>query len=200
MVTAAAIRNRPLRYDPRGTRSLGWWGMSLVVVTEASFFAYLLFSYFYLASQQRGAWPPSGPPDLALTLPNTIILLASSAVLIWADKGIRGGSLARLRWGMLGTVVLGVIFIVIQTIEYSHKSFGPSTDVYGSLFYTITGFHGAHVCVGLIMLIVVLVRAWTTGYTAERHLPVKTVALYWHFVDVVWLAVFCSLYLSPRLR
>lgn len=190
---------RSLVYDPRGTRSLGWWGMTMVVATEAAFFAYLLFSYFYLSSQQRGAWPPAGAPDLALTLPNTLILLMSSAALIWADHGMRAGSLARLRWGLLATIVLGVLFVVIQGIEYSHQSFGPATNVYGSLFYTITGFHGAHVCVGLIMLIVVLVRAWRTGYTAERRVPVRVVALYWHFVDAVWIAVFCSLYLAPRL-
>jgi heme/copper-type cytochrome/quinol oxidase subunit 3 len=83
-------------------------------------------------------------------------------------------------------------------VEYSHKQFTPATDAYGSLFFTITGFHGAHVAVGLLMIAVVAVRAWLGHFSERRHLAVTNVSWYWHFVDVVWLAVFTSLYLSPR--
>jgi heme/copper-type cytochrome/quinol oxidase subunit 3 len=105
----------------------------------------------------------------------------------------------RLRLGMLITLVLGIIFLVIQGIEYSKKDFALQSNAYGSLFFTITGFHGAHVFVGLLFNVVVQLRAWLGHFSAERHLAVTNAALYWHFVDVVWLVVFTSLYLVPHL-
>lgn len=104
-----------------------------------------------------------------------------------------------LRIGLLVTLVLGVVFLRIQLHEYQRNHFTPQTDAYGSLFYTITGFHGAHVAVGLLMIAVIQIRAWLGHFGVRRHEAVSNVALYWHFVDIVWLAVFTSLYLSPRL-
>jgi heme/copper-type cytochrome/quinol oxidase subunit 3 len=196
MATAAHQLGLPVSSTDR--RSPGWWGMVLVIATEAGFFAYLLFGYFYLASLARGPWPPSGAPSLRLALPNTIILIASSVTMWWADSGIRRGAQRRLRAGLAVTFVLGVVFLSLQGVEYARATFTPATDAYGSLFFTITGFHGAHVAAGLIMNVVVQVRAWANHFTAERHLAVANVAMYWHFVDVVWLVVFLSLYLSPR--
>lgn len=200
MTTPGALpaRSLGLPTNPADHRSPGWWGMVLVIATESAFFAYFLFGYFYLASMANGAWPPSGKPDLALALPNTIILLASSVAFWWGESGIRHGSQRRLRAGLLITLLLGVTFLVIQSIEYHHQRFTPATNAYGSLFFTITGFHGAHVAVGLLMNIVVQVRAWLGHFSAERHLAVTNAGLYWHFVDVVWIVVFVSLYLSPR--
>lgn len=172
--------------------------MVLIITTEAMLFAYLLFAYFYLASMAKTAWPPSGAPELALVLPNTIILLASSGTMWWAESGIRAGSQLRLRLGMLGTLLLGLVFLVIQGIEYSRKGFALQANAYSSLFFTITGFHGAHVFVGLLFNIVVQIRAWLGHFTANRHLAVTNAAMYWHFVDVVWLVVFTSLYLVPH--
>lgn len=196
MTTIATPAALPL--GNRLTRSPGWWAMVWVIATEGALFAYLLFSYFYLASQSRGPWPPDGPLDLKLALPNTVLLVISSLVLIWAERGIERGERMRLRIGLLVTFVLGLIFVVIQGIEWSHKSFGPSSSAFGALFYTVTGFHGAHVILGLLMLLVVQVWAWMGTFTAERHLAVTNAAMYWHFVDVVWLCVFVSLYLTPR--
>jgi heme/copper-type cytochrome/quinol oxidase subunit 3 len=173
--------------------------MALLIATEASLFGYLLFSYFYLASMARGAWPPAGPPELRLALPNTGILLLSSGAMWWAESGICRGRSGRLLGGLLLALALGVAFLAIQVVEYRHQTFGPSTDAYGSLFYTITGFHGAHVALGLLMIAVVALRAALGHFSAGRHLAVTNVSWYWHFVDVVWLAVFASLYLSPRL-
>ena len=197
MTTAAVARRLPVDADGPGTT--GAWGMMLLISTEAALFVYLLFSYFYLGSMARGgAWPPSGPPDLRLALPNTLLLLASSGTMWWAESGIRRGRQGRLRGGLLVTLVLGVIFLGIQLAEYREKHFTPRTDAYGSLFFTITGFHGAHVAVGLLMILVVSVRAWRRHFTQRHHLAVTNVSWYWHFVDVVWLVVFTSLYLSPR--
>ena len=196
MATAAAQLERPPR---AGARSTGFWGMVLLIATEASLFAYLLFSYFYLGSTATGPWPPEGPPSLRLVLPNTLVLLLSSGTMYWAESGIRRGVGTRLRAGLVATFVLGAIFLAVQGLEYSKKQITPTTHAYGSLFFTITGFHGAHVAVGLLMIAVVALRAFLGHFDARRHEAVTNVSWYWHFVDLVWLAVFTSLYLSPRL-
>jgi heme/copper-type cytochrome/quinol oxidase subunit 3 len=180
-------------------RTPGFWGMMLLIATEASLFAYLLFSYFYLGSMATGPWPPDGSPSLKLVIPNTILLLLSSGTMYWAESGIRRGEKGRLRIGLLATLLLGIVFLVIQGIEYSKKHFTPTTSAYGSLFFTITGFHGAHVFVGLLMIAVISVRAFLGHFGAGRHEAVTNVSWYWHFVDVVWLCVFTSLYVSPYL-
>ena len=180
-------------------RTPGFWGMMLLIATEASLFAYLLFSYFYLGSMATGPWPPDGSPSLKLVIPNTILLLLSSGTMYWAESGIRRGVTGRIRIGLLATLLLGIVFLVIQGIEYSKKHFTPTTSAYGSLFFTITGFHGAHVFVGLLMIAVISVRAFLGHFGAGRHEAVTNVSWYWHFVDVVWLCVFTSLYVSPYL-
>jgi cytochrome c oxidase subunit I+III len=182
-----------------GRHSVGWWGMVAAIATEGSFFIYLLFSYFYLGSISLNPWP-SQVPRFGLPLLNTIILLSSSVVVWWAERGIIAGKPTRLRVGLAITLGLGVIFLALQGVEYRREALSPTHDAYGSLFYTITGFHGAHVFVGLIMLAVVLVRATRDDFSAPRHEAVSNVAIYWHFVDAVWLAVFTSLYVTPHLR
>jgi heme/copper-type cytochrome/quinol oxidase subunit 3 len=174
--------------------------MTWTVITEASLFAFFLFAYFYLGSISKGPWPTSGAPSLSLALPNTIILLASSATYYWAQSSIERGNQAGLRIGLFITFLLGLTFVVIQCIEYHNKSFSPTSDAYGSLFFTITGFHGAHVVVGLIMNIFVQVLAWRGHFTAERHVAVENAGLYWHFVDAVWIVVYTCLYLVPYFR
>ena len=195
---AAAAGPVRLPVGGSGPRALGWWGMVWVIATEAAFFAYLLFSYFYLASMTREAWPPEGAPELRLAVPNTVILLASSGAIWLAERGMRGGSRGRLHSGLVATLVLGIAFVAIQAVEFSHKAFGPDRDAYGSLFFTILGFHGAHVVAGLVMVAFATALAWSRGDRAAR-VTLRNVAMYWHFVDAVWLAVFTSLYLSPRL-
>jgi cytochrome c oxidase subunit III len=184
----------------RTVREPASWGMVLLITTEASLFAYLLFSYFYVASQARASWPPGGPPSLHLALPNTFVLLASSIAMWWAEAGIRSGERVRLARGLLITLILGAIFLSVQVVEYRGLPFSPGTDAHGSLFYVITGFHSAHVAVGLLMIAVVLLRTWLGHFSLGRHLAVTVTSWYWHFVDIVWLAVFTTLYLSPRLR
>jgi heme/copper-type cytochrome/quinol oxidase subunit 3 len=194
----AAVATARLPVGGSGPRALGWWGMVWVIATEAAFFAYLLFSYFYIASMAREAWPAEGAPALRLALPNTAILLASSGAIWLAERGMRGGSRARLRLGLAATLALGIAFLAIQAVELSHQSFGPGRDAYGSLFFTILGFHGAHVLAGVVMVAFATVLAWSRGDRPAR-VTLHNVAMYWHFVDAVWLAVFATLYLSPRL-
>jgi heme/copper-type cytochrome/quinol oxidase subunit 3 len=173
--------------------------MLAVVATEASFFCYLLFSYFYLGSISTNPWP-SQVPRFGLPLLNTGILLSSSVAVWWGDRGIRAGKPRRLHIGIALGVGLGALFLALQGVEYSRETLSGTRDAYGSLFYTITGFHAAHVLVGLLMLGVVLTRAFLGHFGAERHEAVSNAALYWHFVDAVWLAVFTSLYVSPFVR
>lgn len=173
------------------------WAMRLLILTEACYFASLLFSYWYLAAINP-RWPPPGRhPALDIAIPNTVILLSSSVTLLWGEAGMRKGDRRRFRIGLTATFVLGVIFVSLQGLEWTRQSFSASSGIWGSLFYTITGFHGAHVIVGLIMNLVVQWWLWRGAFTRERHQFVSNAAIYWHFVDIVWLFVFTSLYIIP---
>jgi heme/copper-type cytochrome/quinol oxidase subunit 3 len=183
------------------TRASGWWAMIFTVFTEASLFAYLLFSYFYLAVQPHlpGTFPQGGAPDLTLALPNTIILLASSAAVGWAQFGIEHGSRWRLVTGLGLGAALGLVFLVIQYFEWVQKPYGLSSSPYSSLYFTITGFHMAHVVVGFFMLLALTYWSWRGYFNRVRYAHIHIGALYWHFVDAVWLAVFFTFYLTPLL-
>lgn len=189
----------PLPVSPVGRRASGWYGMLFLIATEAALFVYLLFSYFYLGSQSPGAWPPSGAPDLLVAGFNTAVLLASSVAAWWAQGGIERGDSRRLLAGLAIAFSLGAVFVGVQVHEWLGKSFSPATNAYGSLFFTITGLHIAHVVVGLLILLCLILWAALGRFSAERHDHVTIGILYWHFVDLVWLAVFATLFLTPRL-
>ena len=192
---------RALPRDLAGPRSPGWWGVVLLIANEAALFGALLTGYFYLRASAP-AWPLGGlePPDLVLPGLNTVLLLTSSAAIAWAEHSVIHDHRGRLRLGLALAFILGAAFVAVQAVEYSRETFAPQVNAYSSLFYTITGFHGAHVAVGLLMLIVVFIRAMRGHFAAGRYEAVSNVAIYWHFVDVVWLAVFTSLYVTPYLR
>jgi heme/copper-type cytochrome/quinol oxidase subunit 3 len=182
-----------------GRRASGWWGMWCLIATEAALFSYLLFSYFYLASQSHGGWLP-GMPKLRLALPNTLILIASSFVLRWGETGIRKGSRARLLMGLGGAFLLGCVFAALQTLEWKAKTFYLSDSAYASSYFITTGFHMAHVLGGLMALAILFLWAALGKFDAQRHAAVTIGGLYWHFVDVVWLAVFATFYVLPYLH
>jgi heme/copper-type cytochrome/quinol oxidase subunit 3 len=187
-----------------GPRSFGWWGMVWLIATEATLFAMLIASYFYLRFRSGPVWPPEPleRPDLGLPIVMTVILLSTTIPVHWAESGIKKGKQTRLRLGLGLGFLLGAIFLGITWgIEWPEKlhEFEPTTNAYGSLFYTITGFHGLHVLVGLLMSLWTQVRAWQGAFDEHRHLTVQNFAMYWHFVDIVWIFVFSTIYLSPRL-
>lgn len=181
--------------DRRGT-----WGMLLFIVTEACLFVLLFFSYFYLGHVSRGPWPPE-PPKITLALVMLAVLLLSSATLHWGERAEQQGSTASARIGVLLTVLLGAGFIVLQVFEYREhlKTLLPTTDAYGSIFYTITSFHGLHLLLGLLMLVYVLLLPEIGSAHKPPHRSLTNAALYWHFVDAVWVLIVAVLYVAPRM-
>jgi cytochrome c oxidase subunit III len=183
-----------------GTRSNGWWAMLFIILTEGALFAYLLFAYYYLSIQPHTAdWPPGGPPSMHLALPNTFILIASSVVAWWAEEGAKRNRNFQLSFGLFIAFLLGGVFVGIQLLEWHNKPYGLSTSTYSSLYFTITGFHMAHVVVGLLMLAALVLWSSFGMFDRWRHAPVSIGVIYWHFVDAVWLAVFLTFYVTPLL-
>jgi len=195
-----AVPVETLPVGAKGKDSVGWWGVLCLIATEGCLFAYLLFSYFYIAVQRGPGWSPEPHPPLTLAGPNTVILLASSVAAWWGEGGAKRGQRGRHLGGLAIAIVLGAIFLVVQVFEWKAKGFGPSAGSYASLYFTTTGFHMAHVIVGLGLLSVVLVWSALGYFTPRRFEPVSISIVYWHFVDAVWLAVFTSLYVTPHLR
>ncbi len=183
--------------------SLGWWGMVFFIASESLLFANLIAGYLYLRVR-AGTWPPPGGPQLDrpffvggsnfLIAINTVILLGSSVPMIFAGRAVRSGRLKNLPWLILTTIVMGAIFLSLQAVEYATNGFGPADGVLGSTFYTLTGFHGAHVLVGLIFLLINFFRALRGQFSKEKHFGMEAGEMYWHFVDIVWIFVFTLVY------
>lgn len=201
---ATAVQTKNLPHHSEGPRSFGWWGMVWLIATEATLFAALIATYFFLRFRAGPVWPPDGiaKPTVELPLIMTAILLSSSIPVHWAEAGIRKGHQARLKLGLGVGFLLGAVFMAITFgVEWPEKlhEFTPQTNAYGSLFFTITGFHGLHVLVGLALSAWTQVRAWRGAFDEHRHVTVQNFVMYWHFVDVVWIFVFSTIYLSPHL-
>ena len=156
----------------------------------------------------EGAWPTNGPGDIggvfetipAFGIPfiNTIILVSSGGTVTLAHWALKMNDRRKLCWWLLATVALGVLFIVLQAFEFSH-AYGDlnltlGSGVYGSTFFMLTGFHGMHVTIGAIMLLVMLLRSMKGHFTPEHHFAFEAAAWYWHFVDVVWIGLFIFVY------
>lgn len=199
------------------------WSMSWFIFSEVMFFAAFFGALFYmrvitipeLGDLQNkilwpnftADWPVAGPgmkeefsPMGAWGIPaiNTLILLTSGATVTWAHWALKMNNRAQLNIGLFLTVVLGVVFLFMQAYEYHHAytemNLTLHTGAYGSTFYMLTGFHGFHVTVGTIMLIVILIRCLRGHFTPEHHFAFEAVSWYWHFVDVVWLGLFVVVY------
>jgi len=174
-------------------------GMLLFISSEVMFFGGLFATYFSARASFAGSWgPPSGAPELEILpvpLPITLILLSSSLTMHWAVRAIGRGDSGRLRLWLVVTLGLGLLFLAGQAYDYTTLGFGISDGVYGTVFYTLTGFHGAHVFGGVVGLSILAARAGQGQFSARNHVAVEAVSYYWHFVDVVWVALFTTLYL-----
>jgi cytochrome c oxidase subunit III len=175
--------------------------MMLFIASEVMFFAALFGAYFN-AKATLPVWPPKGYEDILQLFPvpliATAILLTSSLTMQWATSRIRRGDRTGLNRALAVTLILGVTFLVIQLYDYwellTVEGFGIDSGIYGTLFYTMTGFHGAHVLGGVIGLAVILSRGLAGQFTSRHHVAVEAVHYYWHFVDIVWVLLFLVLY------
>jgi cytochrome c oxidase subunit III len=184
------------------TRESGWWGMLLFIATEATIFGVLFATYFYLRFRNMPVWPPDGikQPTLGLPVLMSVLLLSSSIPMHMAEIGVKKGRQAWLQAGLAASFLLGAGFLVIMLgLEYPEKlkEFTGRTNVYGSLFFLITGLHGSHVFVGLVMNAWAQVKAARGRFDQAHHLTMLNVAAYWHFVDAIWIFVFLTIYFSP---
>jgi len=176
-------------------------GMLLFIVSEIMFFFAFFWAFFHSSFNPSivlgGVWPPYGITILdpwAIPLLNTIILLSSGATVTWAHHAIVWGSQTQAASALFFTVILALIFTALQGYEYVSAPFSISDSVYGSTFYMATGFHGFHVFVGTCFLAVCFGRLYFNHFTREHHFGFEAAAWYWHFVDVVWLFLFLTIY------
>lgn len=181
--------------DPVEARRSMLLGVKLGIASEVMLFGALFAAYFVVRADSP-SWPPPGleRPELLLPGLNTILLVTSSVTMqmaVWAIG--RDDRRRSLRW-MTATLVLGTIFLFIQGYEFANNGFGLKNGVFGSTFYTITGFHGAHVFVGLLLIAMVANRTRRGLVSGSRHTAVEAASYYWHFVDAVWLFVIATLY------
>jgi cytochrome c oxidase subunit 3 len=182
--------------DNRGT-----WGMALTISTEAALFVCLFASYFYLENN-KNRWAIDNPPKMHLAFIMLAVLITSSFVLHQGEKLLKRGHYLAARVLLGITILMGLGFLAIQSFEYlDHwKELTPYSDSYGSIFYTITTFHAAHVIVGLILLIYAFILPRYGPALRSPYRPYHVVSLYWHFVDIVWIFIVGLLYVMPNVR
>nr|UYB79134.1 cytochrome c oxidase subunit III [Lirapex sp. ZZ-2022] len=176
-------------------------GMVLFIASEVLFFFAFFWAYFHSSlaptPELGSCWPPVGISPLnpfEVPLLNTAVLLASGVTVTWAHHALMQGNRPSAIQGLLFTVLLGVYFTYLQAGEYYEASFSIADGAYGSTFFVATGFHGLHVLIGSTFLIVCLIRAWSYHFSDSHHFGFEAAAWYWHFVDVVWLFLYLSIY------
>ncbi len=181
--------NRSSRVDPQTL------GMLLFIISEVMVFGGFFTAYFFIRIAQGDPWPAHGT-----TLPiqvagfNTAILVSSSFTMHWAQVSIKHGNRFGLRAGIISTLLLGTTFLFVQVNEYANIGFAPHDHAQGTIFYGLTGLHGAHVFIGLTLLLTVTVRSFRGHFTPEEHRGVEVPGIYWHFVDIMWLVVYATVY------
>nr|UJG45493.1 cytochrome c oxidase subunit III [Sylvicola punctatus] len=177
------------------------WGMILFIVSEVFFFISFFWAFFHSslspAIELGAAWPPTGIypfNPFQIPLLNTTILLTSGITVTWAHHSLMESNHSQATQGLFFTVILGVYFSALQGYEYMEASFAISDSVYGSTFYMATGFHGFHVLIGTTFLLMCLIRHMNNHFSQNHHFGFEAAAWYWHFVDVVWLFLYVTIY------
>ena len=179
------------------------YGMILFIASEVMFFLAWFWAFFdssifpATVDAVGGVWPPKGVTVLnpwGFPLLNTMILLCSGTTVTWAHHSLIHGDRHGLKLGLILTILLGLTFTSVQAYEYAHAPFAFKGSIYGSTFFMATGFQGFHVIVGTIFLTVCLIRSYQGDFTPRQHFGFEAAAWYWHFVDVVWLFLFTSIY------
>jgi cytochrome c oxidase subunit 3 len=182
--------NRSSRVEPQ------LLGMLLFIISEIMVFGAFFTAYFFIRVVGGAEWPAEGTelPKL-IALVNTCILLSSSLTMHWALEGAKHDNRFALQAGITTTFLLGATFLFIQINEYVHIGFAPQDTAQATIFYGLTGLHGAHVFVGLTLLAMVVVRAFRGHFTPAEHRGVEVPGIYWHFVDVMWVIVYLTVYI-----
>jgi cytochrome c oxidase subunit III len=181
--------NRSSRIEPQ------LLGMLLFIISEIMIFGAFFTAYFFIRVVQGDPWPAPGTTiPVGVAAFNTCILLSSSVTLHWAETSIKNNNRNGLKAGILSTLFLGMTFLFVQINEYVHLGFAPKDSAQGTIFYGLTGLHGAHVFVGLTLLTIVTIRSFKGHYSPEEHRGIEVPGIYWHFVDVMWIVVFFAVY------
>lgn len=181
-------------------------GMLLFIASEAMLFGSFFAAYFFVrvvnpeativTPETWATWPPE-PYEFPVFVAgvNTAILVTSSFTIHWAVQSIKRGNRRGLQAGLVATIALGLAFLLTQAIEYAHVGFNTGDGAFASVFFGLTGLHGAHVAVGLSLLIMAAVRAFRGHYSPDHYHGVEIPGIYWHFVDVMWIVVYATVYL-----
>nr|YP_010034204.1 cytochrome c oxidase subunit III [Agelasta perplexa]QOW83743.1 cytochrome c oxidase subunit III [Agelasta perplexa] len=177
------------------------WGMILFITSEVFFFISFFWGFFHNSlspSIELGMiWPPKGIQTfnpIEIPLLNTLILLTSGLTVTWAHHSLMENNYTQALHGLILTVILGFYFTLLQAYEYIEAPFTIADTVYGSSFFMATGFHGLHVIIGSTFLLVCLIRHYLNHLSSIHHFGFEAAAWYWHFVDVVWLFLYISIY------
>jgi cytochrome c oxidase subunit 3 len=170
-------------------------GMLLFIMSEVMIFGAFFTAYFFIRIVNHNPWPAPGTklPE-AVAGVNTAILLSSSLTIHWALTSIKRGNRFGLKAGMVATFLLGLTFLTVQVNEYIHIGFPPRYAAQSSVFYALTGLHGAHVFIGLCLLLIVTIRSFRGHYSPESHQGMEVPGIYWHFVDIMWVIVYTTVY------
>jgi cytochrome c oxidase subunit 3 len=181
--------NRSSRVEPQ------LLGMLLFIISEVMVFGAFFTAYFFIRVAQGDPWPATGTNlPIAVAGFNTAILVSSSFTLHWAEAALKRGNRFGLKAGIVMTFLLGATFLFIQINEYANIGFAPHDTAQGTIFYGLTGLHGAHVTIGLILLLIVAIRSFRGHYSQEEHRGVEVPGIYWHFVDIMWIVVYLTVY------
>lgn len=190
----------PTPASRRRTYPTAWWGVSMLILTEAMIFLALIAAYFFLRASSN-SWPPAGieAPELKLSIPFSFVLWGSSIPVVWAEASLRNGRVDRFRIGIAISFVMGASFMVYTMHDFAGLKYRWTDNAYASIYYTIVGLHAFHVVLGLFMNLVVQLKAKLGRYDGGHYASAEVFSLYWHFVDAVWLLVFPSLFLSAHI-
>jgi heme/copper-type cytochrome/quinol oxidase subunit 3 len=200
---AAPTRTAALSREMPAGRRPGWWGLMLALASDLSAFAALIAAYYYVRFVTSAQWPPPGDPLPKLLLASimTGLLVVSAAPMALADLGLKAGSRARFTLGVLATAVLGAGFVAVEYLEYRDEltTSWPSKDAYGSLFYTLTGFHVLHVMLGVVFLLLLAVAGAMGRVGRGHHVTIRLFSIFWYSSIAVWVLLYAVLYWSVRL-
>jgi cytochrome c oxidase subunit 3 len=182
--------NRSSRVDPQ------LLGMLLFIISEIMVFGAFFTAYFFIRVVNGDQWPAPGTHlPVIPTLFNTLILVSSSFTMHWAQTGIKNNNRFALKAGILTTFLLGCTFLFLQVNEYANIGFAPQDHAQQTIFYALTGLHGAHVFIGLTLLLFATVRSFRGHFSPEEHHGIEIPGIYWHFVDIMWIIVYLTVYI-----